>query len=486
MPGTTTTTTSTEQAKTGGTLRILWSVTPASGFGWGPLTYGGEGFAAEPAMEPLLEVTFMGDLVPRVATGYEYTTDNKGILFHIRQGVKFHDGTICNADAVKYNIDAMIDAGRYGSNILSCDVLDDYTVRVNLGRFENVAVNTVASTMIASPTAVEAMGPDQAAITAVGTGPFKQVSYEPNVKIRLERFDDYWGQIAYLDAIEGIFIVDTMTQIMSMQSGEGDVAFSRLAKTNYDLVQAGFACLSTYSGMVALNPNSRDADSPFSKLNVRLATEYAINKQAIIDTLGYGFWAVAKQMPIAGQNGYISDLPDRSYDPDKAKQLLTEAGYGSGFKTKMYHATGDFTDGAVAIQADLADIGIDAEIVVIDWGKWGSMRQDGWDGIFLAGSGIIPDCNQFLDTYFRAGSTEMYSIARLGGLQELTEEAVTANPADYTLTQKAMRVLYDQCLWIPVEYHGDNYNYADYVHGINWGTYSQWGSIDSEKVWLSN
>jgi ABC-type transport system substrate-binding protein len=238
-------------------------------------------------------------------------------------------------------------------------------------------------------------------------------------------------------------------------------------------------------GMVALNLNSRDEDSPFYDVNVRKATEYAINKQAIIDTLGYGFWEVADQMPVPGQNGYLADIVPRSYDPVKAREMLEAAGYPNGFNTKIIHGVGDWVDGVAAVQADLAEVGINAEITPIDWSLWGPMRQEGWEGIFLAGSGLFTDTNQFLYSFFRPGSTEMFSIRRVPGFQDLIDAAVTANPADPAKTQAAARVLFDQCLWIPIEHHGDNYNYTDKVHGLNFGTYGQWGAFDAEKVWLS-
>jgi hypothetical protein len=113
------------------------------------------------------------------------------------------------------------------------------------------------------------------------------------------------------------------------------------------------------------------------------------------------------------------------------------------------------------------------------------MRQQGWEGLFLAGYGLFVDSNAFLDSYFRVGSTEMFGIQRPVGFQALIEDAVTANPADNAKTQKAMKVLFDQCLWVPIEHHGDNYNYTDKVNGLNFGTYGQWGAFDSEKAWLS-
>jgi len=480
----TTTSQPAETPQKGGTLRIIWSNTPASGFGYGPKIFGGEGFPAEPAMEPLYDGLFSGGRVPKLATDYKVAADGLSLTVTLRKNVKFHDGTPWNAEAAKFNIDAMIIAGKYGKEVQSCQIVDDYTIMVKFSFFKNTTYGGILGTVMASPTAVKANGADWAAIHAVGTGPYKQASYEPDVKIRLVRYDDYWGQKGYLDAIEGTFITDRMTQVMSMKAGQGDVIHSRQALTTYELSQAGFLCNKNFMGMEALNFNSRDANSPFSNLKVRMAAEYAINKKAIVDTLGHGFWEVADQMPVKGQNGYIEITP-RTYDVAKAKALMKEAGYASGFTTKLIHATGDFEDGAAAIQADLAEIGIKAVMTVIDWGQWGPMRQQGWEGMFLAGSGLIVDANSFLDSYFREGSTEMFSILRPAGWQADILKAVSANPPDDALTKKCMQVLFDQCLWAPIEHHGDNFSYSSKVHGLNNGTYGQWGSFDAELVWLS-
>ncbi|MCX7912090.1 MAG: ABC transporter substrate-binding protein [Dehalococcoidales bacterium] len=475
-----------EQPQKGGTLRIIWSNTPASGFGFAPKIFGGEGFAADPAMESLMESKFTGgEFVMRLATGYDISDDGLSITFTLRRGVKFHDGTDFDAEAVKFNFDAMMEAGRLSKNIKSVEVVDKYTVKFVLEKWRNTALGTIGGVVIASPTAVRKNGVDWAATHAVGTGPFKQVSYEPDVKIRLERFDGYWGEKAYLDAIEGTFIADPVTQVMAMQAGQGDVTHSRQAKVIYDLKQAGFNILQNYMGMVAANFDSRNPNSPWANLKVRQAFDYAVNKQAIVDTLGYGYWKVAYQFALPGQNGYLDDIVPREYNPDKAKQLLAEAGYPNGFRTKLIHAIGDFEDGAVAVQRDLAKVGITADIEKVDWAKWGAMRQQGWEGIFLTGSGIIANWNSLMEAYFAVGRTEMYSILRPEGFQDLIEQALSARPENPELTKATARVVYDMVLWSPIKFHGDNYAYTSKVHGLNFGTYGQWGAFDSEKVWLS-
>jgi len=421
----------------------------------------------------------------RLATSYTVSPDGKTVTFKLRQGVKFHDGTDFNAEAAKYNFDKWKAAGKASANYLGCDVVDTYTLNCNFAEAMNVNLTSVSGTVMASPTFVEARGDTYAAFHACGTGPFKQTAYQENTKVTFERFDEYWGQKAYLDSIECIFITDPVTQVMAMKAGEGDVTHSRDAKPMYDMKQAGFNILQNFMGMEAMNFNSRDADSPFADVRVRQAFEYAINKDPIINTLGYGFWESAYQFPIPGMSGYLNDIVPRKYDPAKAKELLKEAGYENGFETTLVHGVWDFNDGLLSMQADLAEVGIKAKIEGVQFGQWATMRQEGWKGVFVAGSGMIADFNSLLWSYFRPGVTEMYSIARSQELTDLVLAAVKAIPADPALTNAAARYIYDQCLWAPIEHHGDNYAYTSKVHGLNFGTYGQWGAFDAEKAWIS-
>ncbi len=477
-----------EAEEKGGTLRIIWSTGPGPGWGWAPSIFGGEAAYADMAMEPLMEGKYLGgEYVPRLATDYEITDDGKTITFDLRKGVKFHDGTDFNAAAVKYTHDAMIESGRATANLLSCEVVNDYKVQFKFARGLNVNFGAVAGTLIASPTFVEENGPEYATFHACGTGPFKQVSYEEGTKIRLERFDDYWGQKAYLDAIEGTFITDPVTLVMAMQAGQGDLTHSRDARTIADLRDAGFNIKETLMGMEAMYFNSRDADSPFRDVRVREALEYAINKKGIVDTLGHGYWEEAYQFQLPGMNGYVDDLAPRKYDPDKARQLLAEAGYPDGFKTTIVHGEWDFNDGVQAVQADLAEVGIEAELLPVQFGTWASTRQEGWDGIFIAGSGMTSNFNATLNIYFGSPDlTEMYSIMRPPELLDAVQDALRAIPEDLELTKECHRIIYDLVLWAPIQHHGDNMAYTDRVHGLNQGTYGNWGAFDAELVWLSD
>ena len=177
---------------------------------------------------------------------------------------------------------------------------------------------------------------------------------------------------------------------------------------------------------------------------------------------------------------------DPDDDPDKARELLTAAGYPDGFHTTIVHGEWDFNDGVQALQADLAEVGITCDLLPVQFGTWATTRQEGWDGIFVAGSGMASNFNGVLYIYFRdATQTEMYSVMRPPELLEAAQTALRAIPPDDELTKACHRIIYDQALWLPIQYHGDNMAYNDRVHGLNQGYYGQWGAFDAELVWLS-
>jgi peptide/nickel transport system substrate-binding protein len=175
----------------------------------------------------------------------------------------------------------------------------------------------------------------------------------------------------------------------------------------------------------------------------------------------------------------------RTYDPAKAKALLAEAGYPTGFKTQLIARNTDDRDMIVSVQTDMKGVGINAELVLVDSAKYGELRQKGWDGVFMCGSGIISNYGRALDLYFRKGSTELFSIARPEGFQEAIEAAITTKVADPVKVKAAAKFLFDQAMWIPTHHHGDNYAYDAKVNGLNFGSYGQWGAFDAEKVWIS-
>ena len=213
-----------ETPKYGGTLRIVWRNSPGT-FGYPPEVFGDSTSASHFCYDSLLRDQ-NGKLIPWLAESYKISDDRKSITFRLRKGVKFHDGTDFNAEAAKWNLDNQIEK-KIMRDWDSVDILDEYTIRVNLKTWRNVMPTLFADTTytwMISPTAFKEKGIDWIRQHPVGTGPYKFSSFKRDVNMVQVRNPDYWlkGK-PYLDAIEHLFIKDPTTQSNLMKSGGGDM-----------------------------------------------------------------------------------------------------------------------------------------------------------------------------------------------------------------------------------------------------------------------
>jgi peptide/nickel transport system substrate-binding protein len=354
--------------KSGGTLRIALWASPSGTGGLPAELYGNDFLSSQHIIEPLLHVDGKGNLVPCLAESYKVADDLKSITFNLRKGVKFHDGTDFNAVAAKWNLDNTI-AKKSQPSWLSVEIVDDYTIRLNLSIWTNTILTSLdsASSWMVSPTAFQKNGADWMRNNPVGTGPFKFVSFERDVKYKAVKNPDYWQKgKPYLDAVEILYVADPVTQKAALQSGDTDVLQIEPAKMAADLKTLGYAEAVNVTSTFCLLPDTAHPDSPFASKKVREAVEYALDREAIAKAFSYGFWPAAYQIPAPSTNVYDANFSlARKYNVDKAKQLMTEAGFPSGFKaTLSVIPVGIDRNIAVAIQSNLAQIGITLEINV--------------------------------------------------------------------------------------------------------------------------
>ena len=187
-----------------------------------------------PYVSPWIEtLVVMGDdglPKPHLAKSWDIDSTNKTITMYLHQGVKFHDGTEMDAEAVKFCLTTLRSDAGMGPvmSVESVDVIDKYTVRCNLSQWSNSVLLQLSwkDGMIISPTAYKKHGMDWVVNNAVGTGPFKLVSAEKNVGYKTVRFDDYWKGKPYLDGIEYQVIIDPVTRMASFMKGEQHVSLN--------------------------------------------------------------------------------------------------------------------------------------------------------------------------------------------------------------------------------------------------------------------
>lgn len=365
--------------------------------------------------EPLIGLNERGEPVPLLAESWEISSDGLVYTLHLRKGVKFHDGTELDAETVKLNFNRWLDPtvrvplrSQLGP-VDHVEVVDKYTVKVYLKEPFAPFLRSLASyLLIASKDAIVKYG-NSTIEQPAGTGPFKFVSWEKGKMVVLERFDDYWGEKPLLQRIEWYVIPEASTRVTALLAGDVDFAYN-LPATDLDRLKGtpGITVLTPLSNRVifiALLPKG-----PLANPLVRQALNYAVDKSAIIQNVLFGL-ALEADSPLPPHFfGYVP-MTKYEYNPQKAKELLAQAGYPNGFKMVLIHPTGRYLmdkQVAEAVQAYLSQIGVQVELRTMDWPSYVSellkpLEEKTFDAVFLGWGAFVADAyftlnGQFLST----------------------------------------------------------------------------------------
>ena len=489
-----TTTASTAQTestpKYGGTLRIV-SMPISQGIGW-PATFSAAFSATQYCFETLLRCDNTGKIIPWLAESYKVADDLKSITLTLRKGIKFHDGSDFNADAVKWNLENYIVA-----NIeplwASVDKIYDYTVRVNFKAWDNTLPATFgdasAEAYIISKASFDKNGKDWVNQNPVGTGPFKFVSFTLDSSLKYVKNPDYWkkddkgNQLPYLDGVEYIFASNTLTQNSMMQNGEADMIILNISKQLTDLSSMGLNINTSIDANIAMVPDSANADSPWSKKEVREAVEYAIDREGLAKAFGYGYLQPLYQVPSRGSAAYNPDFSlGRKYDVNRSKQLLAQAGYENGFETTLITHPGIDKDVAVALQAYLDKVGVKVTLDYPQIGKWVSYMGPGtWHNAALVSNLPMIDSSYAGGLQF-AVNVLGQSWSRTPELKQAYQDAFSTPALDTKNISAVTDMITKDCLMIPVLESGSamadkSYVVADYNERAApniWNTESAW------------
>jgi ABC-type transport system substrate-binding protein len=443
------------------------------------------------ALQPLVRSDGKGGYLPVLVESWTLAPDRSAYTFHLRKGVKFHDGTDFNAQAVKWNLERVLALPvDILAEVESIDVIDDSTVRLNLDHWDRLilAQLTFNTGFMISPTAFEKNGEEWVQTHPVGTGPFKLKEFKRSEVVKYEKFDDYWEKGApYLDEIHYILILDSMTSMAALLAGEIDVSMSAAVETGAELKDyPRFEIYSNYVLHTGLYPKTNDPNGLWYDKRLRQALEYAIDKEAINRAMGLGYTnAIYEILPAAP--GHPS-IPNRTYNPEKAKELLAEAGYPDGFKTAMIMTKNYPKDVAVAIQAYLADVGIDMEVEAYARSTFIQYQYQGGEGDRFIWKpqtcGTDPLFNAY--NYWRTDSGFAINTARPPGFDDVIQKAIVAEDQDEMsrLLEEVETIGYEEAIMIPlvtrpsINIVSDNLKgQRMFVGGENW--------CDFSKAWLT-
>ncbi|MDO4554594.1 MAG: ABC transporter substrate-binding protein [Lachnospiraceae bacterium] len=334
-----------------------------------------------------------GNVVPNLAESYEVSDDGLTYTFKLKQGVKFHNGDEMKASDVVFSL-KRAQAAAAVSHIFgdidpdSFETPDDYTVTFKTNVANTGFIFGLAHTGggIVSEKVVTEAG-DNYTNEPIGTGPFKFVSWSKNDTIELERFDDYFGEAPVLKTMTFKIITEATNRAIELESGGVDMAFD-ISTNDISRVEENselqlVRMVDNQTTFFAFNCEKE----PFNDQRVRQAIAYAIDTTGVVDAVWRGVGQAAVG-PIAPNVKYFDDsLTAHEYNVEKAKELLAEAGYENGFTfTISTNERQERIDMATIIQSQLKEVGITAEIEVLEWGalleKAGNREQDvmmaGW------------------------------------------------------------------------------------------------------------
>jgi peptide/nickel transport system substrate-binding protein len=224
----------------------MWDSVPPSSIGYPPDLIGDASSCPQLNIEGLLRENNKGEMSPWLAESYKVADDLKSITFTLRKGVKFHDGSDLNAQVAKWNLDNRI-AAKLEPFWTSIDIVDDYTVRVNLNQWRNTIIRNFGDGpggWMISKAAFDKNGLDWVRQNPVGTGPFKFVSFARDTSYKTVKNPNYWqtGK-PYLDGVDVVFVSDPLTQQAVMKSGAADMMILEPGKQAYDMQQAGLTII---------------------------------------------------------------------------------------------------------------------------------------------------------------------------------------------------------------------------------------------------
>ncbi len=469
-----------------------------------------------------------GEIVPLLAESWEVEDGGTRFIFNLRKGVKFHASTeggkptanggrevtahdwvwtfnyICSPETNSpraYFVDMVKGYEEYmGGNaesLVGVKALDDYTLEIEttypFAPF--VQVLTYNTFVVLPQEDVEKWGSADFNFHPVGTGPFKFESWAQDEKVVLSRNENYWAkdefgnQLPYLDGIEFRIIVDQTIEYTEYKLG--NIYQTYVDDPYYEEAKSGSV------GMFYERPQMGTyyygfniEKEPFNDKRVRQAFNYAINREALIDLVLEGRASPAKGVLPPGMFGYNEDLAGYEYNPEKAKALLKEAGYGSGLETTLqYNTHAGHKRIAEALQAQFAQIGVKVTLHNVDWGVHLDTTERGEVPFFRMGWVVdYPDPDNFLYVLLHSGNIGPqgnYSRFNNEKFDSLTQGARLEGDQEKrrNLYQLAEKIVVEEAPWLFIYHYVDHTLLKEFVRGYELPAFGQYTNKFTE-VWL--
>lgn len=417
------------------------------------------------------------EIEPSLAESWEVSDDGLTYTFHLREGVKFHDGTDFNAEAVKYNFDRQLPgnatedmpyAGFVFAAVTEVIAEDDYTVVIKLSEAQTPFLANLAmiqGSPIVSPAALEASN-GNVTNSPCGTGPYKFVSWDTNQSVVLVRNDEYWGEPAKTKNLIFRIIPDNSARVIALNNGEVDVIDGIDAMVVEQISQAGNnvqtdeAMMTNYMAMNTTEGVCKDVE-------VRRALVQAINVPEMVQTLYQGYDVPATTFLPSSLPGYDSTIAPPAYDPEAAQKVLADKGVTSihilTYSVARPYNTVGGQKLAEAVQGYLSKVGVQCTIDAYDWTTFKEKAQtESFDILFAGWGGDNGDPDNFLNLLATDDISMNYSHFSSEEYNKLIADGLTTPVGDersaiYTECEK---IIADQVPILPI-------SHANFMCGVS-------------------
>lgn len=421
-----------------------------------------------------------GKLVPGLATDWKVSDDGKSWIIKLRQGVKFHDGSMFSAKDAKFSLERYI--GKFGKVaasgsdrlaglITSIDIIDDYTIAIRSKSgaptipFDLTTDPGSASCYVVPKDYVEKVGADGFNKAPIGTGPFQFVGQEIGRRMTFKANPGYWGHVPDVDRLTLRIVPELAARIGQLRSGEADI-ISGVVGPAVPQVKSDpkLRILRSEKGQLvyAVIGGITNPQSPLSKKEVREAISLAIDRKGIVDHLLYGNGTPAALFGFPFSFGWPRDADayQAPYAPAKAKALLASAGYGNGFTLTIYAATAgrDFAQ-AIAQYLNAVNIKVDLQVREIQQVLSEMRSETGKTNTRLAlifgatGSGARADFGGLLYTYFAPGESAAQPNNEKDVADLAVKQAAESNPDRRAqMLGEILKKVHQQTLILPLYY----------------------------------
>lgn len=417
----------------------------------------------ENIIEPIVALDEEGNLVPGVAD-FEFSEDGTELTFTIKDGITFHNGMPLTADDLVFSHERMAERSSiYQSRLRNFDrveKVDDRTVKF-IFNSADVTYLPPRNLSVLSKAYYDEVGEDEFVANPIGTGPYKLVSYTPGQSMEMEAYEDYHGGAPDVKNVRFVFVNEDSTRVAMLRAGEADLILNAPFSERDVLAEDGYTIEEVaVTPTVSVHFTVNNPNVPWHDVRVRRAIAYAIDADGIVNGL---FEGVPMRHAAFGPNeiGFDPELENYGYDPERAKELLAEAGYPDGFDMPLIWWRGEnsgLKETAEAVSIYLQQVGINADVSSLDVPDFvGKIRAAKGEGSEEAWVGITPTpLAEYFDPTialaFTFWSASPFAQWKNDEFDALVAKAVqTVDPQERApLVVEATRILHDQAPQIPL------------------------------------